>query len=154
MKRASRAIPLFLIAVLLNPPHLLAGGRRRAVAAPRSFPELSVAFPGSAGVVDAGTISWRGGPKDETITTRNVAMRIGPATPEARGTATVRAFLEMPDPLCSIRVNGVLLTVVPQIVQRQAPIGITTSYRIEIAVPTSAPEGPLQTSIGWEVSTD
>jgi hypothetical protein len=153
MKRASLAIPSFLIAVLLSSPQVLAGGRRRAVAS-RPSPELSVTFLGSAGVLDMGTMSWHGGRKDVTVTTRNVAMLIGPATPEARGTATVRAFLEMPDPLCSIRVNGVLLTGVPQIVQRQAPIGITNSYRIEIAIPTSAPEGPLQTSIGWEVSTD
>jgi hypothetical protein len=154
MKRASRAIPFFLIAVLLSSPHLLAGGRRRAVAASPPSSDLSVTFLGSAGVLDAGTMSWRGGRKDATVTTRNVTMRIGPATAEARGTATVRAFLEMPDPLSSIRVNGVLLTGVPQIVQRQAPIGVTGTYRIEIAISTSAPDGPLQTSIGWEVSTD
>jgi hypothetical protein len=153
MKLTSRAIPSFLLAVLLISPHVLAGGHRRAVAS-RPSPELSVTFLGSAGVLDAGTMSWRGGPKHATVTTRNVTMRIGPATPEVRGTATVRAFLEMPDPLCSIRVNGVLLTGVPQIVQRQAPIGVAGAYRIEIAIPTSAPEGPLQTSIGWEVSTD
>lgn len=153
MKRAAPAIPFFLIAVLLSSPHVFAGGRRRA-AASRPSPELSIAFLGSAGIVDMGTMAWHGGRKDATVTTRNVTMRIGPASPEARGTATVRAFLETPDPLCSIRVNGVLLTGVPQIVQRQAPIGLTNSYRIEIAISTSAPEGPLQTSIGWEVSTD
>lgn len=153
MKLISRAIPSLLIAVLLSSPQVLAGGRRRAVAS-RPSPELTVNFPGSAGVVDAGTMSWQGSRPDVTVTTRSVAMRIGPATPEARGTATVRAFLETPDPHCSIRVNGVLLTGIPQIVRRQAPIGITNSYRIEIAVPTSAPEGPLQTSIGWEISTD
>ena len=54
MKRASRAIPFLLTAILLSSPHLLAGGRRRAVAVSPPSPELSLTFLDSAGMLDAG----------------------------------------------------------------------------------------------------
>jgi hypothetical protein len=154
MKRASRAIPLLCIATLLCSSPLIAGGRRRAVAVSPSSSDLAITFLGPGAVLDAGTIVWRGGRRNATVTVRTVQMRIGSPSQEARGTATLRAFVESADRNCAIRVNGTLLTTVPQIVQRHAPIGIAIPHRIEIEVPTSAPDGPLQTSVGWEVTTD
>lgn len=143
---------------LLVPTHLHAGGRQRAVAVSHPSSSLSLTFleggQAATAVVDAGTISWRGGRKQYSVTTRTFGVRIGNATREARGTATLRAYLETPDPHAVIRVNGILLGATPRVIQRNAPIGIAVTHRLEIAVPVSAPEGTLAATIGWEVTTE
>lgn len=143
-------LPLLL---LLSTP-LQAGGRRRVVTASRASSGPAIEFLDTRGTLDAGTIVWKGGKRSTTVQTRTVAMRIGPASHEARGTATLHAFLEISDPRATVRVNGVTLGNGPRIVQRHVPIGIATNQRIEIEVPTSAADGALQLSIGWEVITD
>lgn len=141
---------------LILTPSLQAGARRRAAAGPP--PSLSLTFVASGaagtGVVDAGTMSWRGGRERFTVTTRTVTVRIGPASPEARGRATLRAFLETPDPHATIRIDGIVLGTAPRVIRRGAPIGIPFTHRLEIEVPVSAPEGPLAATIGWEVTTE
>lgn len=85
---------------------------------------------------------------------RTFGIRIGQPSRQARGHATLRAFLETGDPRCIVRLNGIVLGPQPRIIDRFTPIGITTTHRLEIEVPPSAPEGALLTTIGWEVSTD
>ena len=123
---------------------------------PSSAPALTlVGMSGGAnGIVDAGTIVWRGGSKRSAVSTRTVILRIGEPSRESRGTATVRAFLETFDPRCTIRIDGVPLTTVPRVIRRQAPVGIAFTHRIEIEVPRTAADGPLQASIAWEVTTE
>lgn len=137
---------------------LQAGGRQRAVAVTPPPSELSLTFlengHASTAIVDAGTISWRGGRRRYSVTARTFAMRIGAASREARGTATVRAFLETPDPHATIRIDGIVLGATPRIVQRNAPIGIAVTHRLEIEVPVSAPEGAVAANIGWEITTE
>ena len=123
-----------------------------AVSPPPSPLELT--FPGGGPVLDAGTIVWRGGANDRTVSVRTVTMRIGEPSRDARGTATVRAFVQTFDPACSIRIDGITLTTAPRIIRRHAPIGLATPYRIEVEVPVTARDGALQTSIGWEVTTE
>ena len=146
---AGTTVALYLSLILT--PSLQAGARRRAAAGPP--PSLSLTFVGT-GVVDAGTMSWRGGRERFTVTTRTVTVRIGPASPEARGRATLRAFLETPDPHATIRIDGIVLGTAPRVIRRGAPIGIPFTHRLEIEVPVSAPEGPLAATIGWEVTTE
>jgi hypothetical protein len=143
------AILLLPLLILSSPLH--AGGRRRVVTASPASPTIE--FLGTQGSVDAGTIMWQGGKRRSTIQTRTVAMRIGPASRDARGSATLYAFLEVPDSRCTIRVNGVVLGNTPRVVQRDVPIGIPTTQRIEIEVPTSAADGALQASIAWEANS-
>ena len=138
---------------LLPAARLDGGGRRRAVAVSPPSSELTLTFLNGP-VIDAGPIVLRGGKRKTTIATRTVTMRIGRASREARGTATLRAFLETSDPHASVRINGITLTTAPRIIERHAPIGIAVTHRIEIEVPVSAPEGALAASIGWEVTTD
>lgn len=146
---------LILLALhLLIPPPTHAGGRRRVSAVSPPSMGIALVFVGSGPVVDAGPIAWGGGSKRSTATTRTVSLRIGEPSRDFRGTATVRAYLETVDPRCTIRIDGVTLTTAPRVVRRHAPIGITFSHRIEIDVPVTAADGPLQTSIGWEVTTD
>lgn len=145
------AILLALVSAI-SASTLQAGSRRRAVAVSPPSSDLTLTFLDGP-VLDAGPLVWRGA-KRKTLVTRTVVLRIGRASREALGTATLRAFLETPDPRAQVRVDGILLGAAPRVVRRHAPIGIATTHRIEIEVPVSAPEGPLATSIGWEVTTD
>lgn len=143
------------LAVLTSLVPLVAGGRQRvmAVSAPREA--LAITFlDNPAGIVDAGTLVWRGGSKRSVVTTRRVTMRIGDASRESRGTATLRASLETPDPRATIRIDGIALGTAPRIIHSNAPIGIAFGHRIEIEVPVTAADGPLQASIAWEVTTN
>ncbi len=109
--------------------------------------ELAIAFvdaPG--GMVDTGAIAG--------MMRRTFGIRIGRPSRESQGHATLRAFLEMADARCIVRLDGIVLTTQPRVIERFAPIGLTTKHRLEIEVPASAPEGALLTTIGWNVSTD
>ena len=119
-----------------------------------SSPAPGLTLVGVSGMVDAGTIAWRGGARPSAFSTRTVTMRIGEPAREPRGTATLRAFVETFDPGCTIRIDGVPLTTVPRVIRRQAPVGIAFTHRIEIEVPRTAADGPLQASIAWEVTTE
>lgn len=137
----------FLALSLLFSFHLSAGGRRRAVPVSPPGEDLAIAFvdaPG--GMVDTGSIAGK--------TRRTFGIRIGRPSREARGHATLRAFLETGDPHCIVRLDGIVLGTQPRVIARFTPIGITTAHRLEIEVPPSAPEGALVTTIGWHVSTD
>jgi hypothetical protein len=145
----SRARRLAFLAALslLFSLQLSAGGRRRAVSVSPPSEELAIAFidaPG--GMVDTGTIAGK--------TRKTFGIRIGRASRESQGHATLHAFLETADARCIVRLDGIVLTTQPRIIERFAPIGITTTHRLEIEVPASAPEGALLTTIGWNVSTD
>lgn len=144
----TRARHLALVTLtLLVSLELSAGGRRRAVPVSPSLPDLAITFvdaPG--GVVDAGAIAGR--------TRKTFGLRVGQASREPRGHVTLRAFLEVADPRCIVRLDGIVLTNQPVTIRRFVPIGITTMHRLEIEVSASAPEGALLTSIRWDVSTD
>ncbi len=130
------------------------GDRPRVLAVSPPSTGLELTFVSAPdGVMDAGTIQWRGGAKKTTVTTRTVRLRIGQPAAEPRGTATLSAFLETVDARCTVRVDGVVLTAAPRVIQRNAPIGMTVPHRIEIEVPVHAADGPLLTSIGWEITT-
>lgn len=150
------AITAVLFTLLLC-PNLPAGGRRRAVAAPTSAETLAITFVDvPAATLDAGTIAWSNWPgtKGAAMTRRTFGIRIGRPSREARGNATLRAFLEIADPRAIVKIDGIVLGTQPQVIDRFAPIGITRTHRLEIEVPASAPEGALAMSIGWEVTTN
>lgn len=50
--------------------------------------------------------------------------------------------------------DSVTLTAAPRVIRRNAPVGLAFTHRIEVEVPITAADGPLQASIGWEVTTD
>ncbi len=145
--------------VLFRSPDLHAGSRQRAVAVSPPSSALSLTFTsgGAASVsevIEVGTISWSGGRKRVTVTTRKFGVRIGRPSREARGTATLRAFLETPDPRATIRIDGIVLGAAPVVIAAHAPIGIDVTHTLEIEIPVTAPEGPLAAAIGWEVTSE
>jgi hypothetical protein len=148
-RETSRARRLTFLALfsLLFSLHLSAGGRRRAVSVSPPAEDLTIVFvdaPG--GMVDTGSIAGK--------TRRTFGIRIGRPSQEARGHATLRAFFETGETRCIVRLDGIVLDSQPRIIDRFTPIGITTTHRLEIEVPASAPEGALLATIGWNVSTD
>ncbi|HEX3110823.1 MAG TPA: hypothetical protein VHU41_17120, partial [Thermoanaerobaculia bacterium] len=97
------------------------------------------------GLLDFGSVIHKA---SETIQIR-VDRRGG-----SRGSATLRAYLLSPDTRCAIRVDGQLLGAAPIVIDPQIPIGAVTSHRINVDVPVTAAEGPLNTTIQWEASTN
>lgn len=152
MKRAQRLFPALICTLLLCSPHLLAGDRRRAAAVSPVSASLSITF--LDGLVDAGTLAWKGERTKSSIARRIVPMRVGQQSSEARGSVTLRAFLATTDNRSTIRVNGITLSSIPQIVERHAPVGIAFTQRLEIEVSTNEPPGALDAAIVWEVVTE
>jgi hypothetical protein len=141
--------------ILFFPAVLEAGGRRRAVAVSPTFDELELTFIENAlpeATIDAGVVSWDGETSKGASTRRQFAVRIGRPSGEARGTATLRAFLETTGTRCNVSIDGIPLGHVPRIIHANAPIGITTKHKIEIHVPTDAPAGTFDAVIRWEVT--
>lgn len=144
-------------AFLLLTPFLAAsatgGVRRRALTVSPTSSPLAIVFLGTGAVVDTGMLISTGG-RRAAKSVSSVTLRIGAASSEPRGTATLRAYLESHDTRATIRIDGVTLTTAPRVIQRHAPIGVPTAHRVELEVPVTAAEGPLQVSIGWEATTD
>jgi hypothetical protein len=151
----STAVIAMLLA-LLGAGSIAAQKPARAAAPPAD--ELTITFTGrgvlAAGVLDVGRVSHaeRGAPKGRTVRRESIAITVN-RTGGLRGTAVLQAWLSAPDPRSVIRVDGVVLSGVPVLVDPQVQIGAETLHRIEIEVPVSAPEGPLASSIQWEAVT-
>ncbi len=150
--RGAAALLLTVLCLFPVTEPLAAGGRRRVLAAFPAVSDLSLVFLDS-GMVELGTMASPGS-RRPAVTKKTITMRIGAASREPRGTATLRAFLETPDPRCTIRIDGIRLSAAPQVIQRHAPIGVPFTHRLEIEVPLSVSAGPLHTGIGWEITTE
>jgi hypothetical protein len=86
--------------------------------------------------------------KDSFIVSTRFGMRIGLSNGHRAGTATVSAFLLSPNPLRTVWVDGVRLSMTPGIIARQVSYGAITEHVLKIAVPISMPAGQLLDSIG------
>jgi hypothetical protein len=151
--RQANAIAVLLALSLGASSIALAAPRRRAIAPPAD--ELTMTFVSRAGLLDLGSVTHAGAnaKRDRTVRSETIQLRVD-RRGSSRGSASLRAFLLAPDARCSIRIDGQLLGIGPVIIDPQVPIGAVTSHRIDVDVLTTAPEGPLTTWIGWEVSTN
>lgn len=86
--------------------------------------------------------------KDSFIVTTRFDMRIGLPNSHSAGTATVSAFLLSSNPLRTVWVDGVRLSMTPGIIGRQVSYGGITEHVLKIAVPLSMPAGEISDSIG------
>ena len=115
--------------------------RRRAAIAPVKD-DLTITFTRS--LVDAGSIAGR--------SSHEVGVRIDSRSAVNRR-AVLRASLPRPDGQFTVKIDGIPLGPLPVVIDARAPLGVTTTHRIEIEVPPTAPEGALMTAISWEAET-
>jgi len=147
-------ISTFLVAALVTAP-AVAARRRAAVVTPDA---LTITFVAAAGdVLEAGTIthdfSKRAAKAGTTTVMRTFTVRVDRRDGANRGLVSLQASIEMEDPRCTLRVDGVEIHITPTTVAI-VPIGTATTHRLEITVPVSAEEGALLTSIRWEASEE
>jgi hypothetical protein len=86
--------------------------------------------------------------KDSFIVSTTFGLRIDISNVHRAGTAIVSAFLLSPNPLQTMWVDGVRLSMTPGIIGRQVSYGVITRHILKIAVPTSMPAGQLSDLIG------
>lgn len=132
------------------------GGRRRPVAvSPAAQDELTLTFIGMTGtgigqMVDAGTMSQTRAGR----TRKQFGIRINAAAAAEGETATLRAFLETEDRRVKIRIDGIVIGTVPQVIGVHVPLGATTIHVLELEIPPDVPEGMFASTIRWEASTN
>lgn len=132
----------------------------RAVRAKETVPAIWVNFvpipsgapvrsaKGDLGTLDLGRISYMGGATTEGVTvTRKkksfvvstlFGLRVG--SESGTGTAKLVGMVTEVNANNRISVDGVRLTLVPQVIQMAMPCGAVTSHRLEIELPTDAPD--------------
>jgi hypothetical protein len=105
------------------------------------------------GALDLGQAAYGAGshlPNVEVRTLRDrmvVSTRFGLAVRDPSGhfaSASVLASLAYSDSSRVLRLDGVRLSTVPQLIQAQARLGVTSSHRLEIEVPTLLTEKDAQ----------
>ena len=122
---------------------------------PSAREAITIAFVGVTGsgsdaMVDAGALSLA-----RSKRTRKVfGIRIDAPAAAEGATVTLHAYLESYDSRCTIRVDGVLLSAVPKLIDAHMPVGTITRHTIEIEVPPSVSEGTFASSVRWDVSTN
>jgi hypothetical protein len=52
---------------------------------------------------------------------------------------------------CKVSVDGIPITLAPQIILRKVDLNSTTAHRLEIEIPVSAPPGFVDAEIRWQV---
>jgi hypothetical protein len=113
------------------------------------------------GVLDLGSISYFLQPgvrgmeiqrqKDSFIVSSSFDLRIDFSSGRRADTATVSAYLLIPNPLGTIWVDGVRLSMTPGIIGKQH-YGAIREHILKIAVPISMPAAQLLDSIGVMVT--
>jgi hypothetical protein len=113
------------------------------------------------GALDLGRVSY-GGSFTPNVTVKKLSDRFVVATRFAMAlddashrvsAATITAALASPEPFFTLRLDGVKLSAVPQMVQGRARVGIIALHRLEIEVPGAVTEknSQLQNAIIFQV---
>jgi hypothetical protein len=150
---ARHFLPAFLAVALVTAPAVAA--RRRPVVVPEPD-ALTITFVAAGDALDAGRIAHdfsRRSAKGVTTVTRTFAVRVDRRDGTHQRLVNLRASVEIEDPRCTLRIDGVEIHGAPTTIAI-VTTGTATTHRIEIAVPTSAEEGALLTSIRWEASEE
>jgi hypothetical protein len=137
------------------PPHFALIAALLA-AAPQ--PPLSIVFEDASGLqpiaaagrIDAGTLSARGAQR----ATYRAVVRVRVQGKTSARFARLRAGLDDGTTRCKVRIDGILLSAVPQMIDALAPLGRAVTHTLEIEVPASEPPAPLASSIVWLAETD
>jgi hypothetical protein len=106
-------------------------------------------------VLDLGSLSAAGaGLRGHALVVRQtIAVRLD--SPSGRiVSARLEVFLTSEAPGCTVRVDGVVLSTAPRLLDPVHRVGATVLHTIEISVPPSAPEGVLLSDIEWLAESD
>jgi hypothetical protein len=85
---------------------------------------------------------------DSFVVSTRFGLRIGLSSGHLAGTATVSAYLRSTNPLRTLWVDGVRLSMTPGIIARQVSYGVISEHVLKIEVPMSMPDGQMLDSIG------
>ena len=129
-----------------------------ALVAAAPQPTLSIVFEDASGLqpivaagrIDAGTLSAHGGRR---ATYRSIFRVLVQGRTPGRF-ARLRASVEAAGPRCTVRIDGVLLSAVPLMIDPLAPVGRAVTHTLDIEVPASEPPGLLASSITWLAEID
>ena len=113
------------------------------------------------GSLDLGAVSWARTPqtggvtqtKDKssfTVATK-IGLRLGCSAADGSRLANVSAFLQTADSIYTILLDGIRMSLSPTVVIPAAACGSTTQHLLEVAVPITAPAGPINPSLGFGV---
>jgi hypothetical protein len=111
-----------------------------------------VGSPGSDAFLDLGRLSAQAGRgrSPAIVVTRRVALRLdGTAS-----TARVSVALLAETPGATIRLDGVVLSTMPRLVDPVHRVGSTVVHQLEITVPAGVPAGPFLSNLQWLAETD
>ena len=128
---------------------------------PKGAPVRSIA---GQGTLDLGRVSYLTGSSEEgvqikrgkqtfTVSTR-FGLQIG--APNAQGAAKLLGVLSQANPAIRVAIDGIDLSVAPQVIQMAVRFGVVTEHRLEIEIPVSMPEAAAQVanSISFVVIAD
>jgi hypothetical protein len=115
-------------------------------------------------LLDLGSVSHAAGPTQlgvtansnprELVLSTRFSLCIDQAGSVSSRTATVSAYVLYPDASSSSSIDGVRLSMSPQIIQRQARYGISYEHHLEVVIPVSAAEGDVSNQIEFLVTPD
>lgn len=100
-------------------------------------------------LLDLGRVSYAGRTRTPGVQSKALADRLVVSTGLGLvvqgsslhvASASLMASLVYPEPSHVLWLDGVRLTITPQVIQRQIPVNKTSAHRLEIEVPTSLPE--------------
>ncbi|HEV8241836.1 MAG TPA: hypothetical protein VGS57_20905 [Thermoanaerobaculia bacterium] len=121
-----------------------------------SLAAVDAAVPGGPrgeAVLDVGTLSAGSAAHGRTPVHRRVVVRLD--SPSGRvAVARLEAFLGSEPAGCTIRVDGVVLSTMPRLIDAVHRVGIAVVHEIEISIPASAPEGTFLNGIEWVAESD
>ena len=106
-------------------------------------------------VLDLGAISAQHGARGmrEAMVRERIAVRLqgGPAAP---ATARVSVALGQELPGVVVRVDGVVLSTLPRVIDPAHRVGATVAHDIEVTVPASVKPGPFLNDLQWFAETE
>lgn len=128
---------------------------------PKGAPVRSIA---GQGTLDLGRVSYLTGSTEEGVQVKRgkqtftVSTRFGlqVGTPNAQGTAKLLGVLSQANPAIRVAIDGIDLSIAPQVIQMAVRFGVVTEHRLEIEIPVSMPDAAAQVanSISFVVISD
>jgi hypothetical protein len=92
--------------------------------------------------------------KDSFVVVTRLGMRVDLPDSGRAGTATVSAYLLSTDPLRTVSLDGIRLSMTPEIIARHVSYGAITEHVLKVMVPASMPPGLLMDLIGVNVASN